>query len=109
MRPTVRGGFIGAALLAVILGYGLMKALPLLTGPVIHITTLTSDETGLTILSGTAIHTKTLTLNGGTLLIDENGAFSKSLTLPRGDVILSLTATDRFGREQTTRRDVIIP
>jgi len=108
MRPTRQGWAVGI-LLALILGYGLMKAWPLLLGPVIHIDTLTTADTGLTILSGTAIHTKTLTLNGGTLLIDENGAFSKSLTLPRGDVILSLTATDRFGRERTTRRDVIIP
>ncbi|MEO6536312.1 MAG: hypothetical protein ABIT47_01355 [Candidatus Paceibacterota bacterium] len=109
MHPIRQGAIVGAILLAVIVGYGLIKALPLLTGPVIHIDTLTAADTGLTILSGTAIHTKTLTLNGGTLLIDEHGAFSKSLTLPRGDVILTLTATDRFGREQTIRRDVIIP
>ncbi|MDB5190113.1 MAG: hypothetical protein JWN49_439 [Parcubacteria group bacterium] len=104
-----QGSIIGGILLALIIGYGLVKAGPLLRGPVIRIDSITTADTGLTILSGTAIHTKTLTLNGGTLLIDENDAFSKSLTLPRGDVILSLTATDRFGREQTTRRDVIIP
>ncbi len=107
--PYLRQQWVIGILLTLIILYGLIKAWPLLSGPVIRIDTLTTTDIGLTVLSGMAIHTQTLTLNGGTLLIDENGAFSKSLTLPRGDVILSLTATDRFGRETTTRRDVIIP
>ncbi|MES2225395.1 MAG: hypothetical protein V4480_01120 [Patescibacteria group bacterium] len=94
-------------LLAIIAIYGLFKAIPLISGPQIRLTTTTAPDTGLTVLSGTAIHTETLTLDGGTLLIDPDGAFSESLTLPRGGAILTLTATDRFGRSRTLERTVI--
>ena len=96
-------------LLALVAVYGVFKAVPLLSGPQIHISKLGTDENGLTVLSGTASHTQTLALDGGTLLIDSQGAFSESLTLPRGSAILTLTATDRFGRSRTTRRAVVTP
>jgi len=101
-------GAIGILLLLVA-GYGVLKAVPLISGPRIDIATLSTDASGLTTLSGTAVHTETLSLDGGTLLIDGNGTFSKTLTLPRGSAILTLTATDRFGRHRTTERTVVVP
>lgn len=92
--------------------YGLVKGFPILSGPDIVIdtpapyATLQSHEL---VLTGTAVRTDTLLLNDAVLLIDENGRFSTSLTLPSGGAILSLTARDRFGRSITERLSVFVP
>jgi hypothetical protein len=103
-----------ALLLLFVALYGLVKAYPLISGPRIqYVTTIQSADpaTGptFTTISGTAIHTETLTMDGVTLLINKEGSFSKTLTLPRGNGILTLTATDRFGRSQSSQESLIIP
>lgn len=101
--------------LAAVAIYGAFKALPLLSGPSITLAPFTSTtgvenpSPGFITISGIATHTETLTMNGSILLIDKAGAFSKSLTLPPGGAILSLTATDRFGRSRTTTETVYVP
>lgn len=105
----VRSWHVAAALLIAIIAYGGVKAWPLVSGPRIELDPLVTDNRGLTVLSGQAIHTETLTLNGGTLLIDDEGGFERRLTLPRGGGILTLTATDRFGRSRTVERSVVTP
>jgi hypothetical protein len=97
-------------LLILVAGYGLIKAWPLLSGPSIHFhKDVPGAVPGVVTISGRAPHTETLTLNGGILLIDEDGNFEKTLTLPQGGAILSLTATDRFGRSSYSRRAVWSP
>lgn len=101
-----------ASILALLLLYGAFEAWPLLSGPALSITSPKDFETvtdGRLTLSGTAKHTETLLFAGGTLLIDEEGNFETVLTLPSGGVILSLTATDRFGRSRTEQRTVFVP
>ncbi len=100
---------ISLILLLLVLGYGAIKAAPLLQGPRISVSELSTDPEGLTSISGTAVHTETLTLDGGTLLIDREGRFQTKLMLPRGGAILTMTATDRFGRSRTLRETVITP
>jgi hypothetical protein len=100
---------ISAVLLLLVISYGLVKAVPLIRGPHIVISELSTNEHGLTVLSGTAVHTEKLSLDGGTLLIDGDGRFSTTLMLPRGGAILKLTATDRFGRSTSLERDVVTP
>jgi hypothetical protein len=100
---------ISLILLLVVAGYGFAKALPLIRGPIISVTDLSTNSDGLTVLSGTAVHTETLAMNGGTLLIDSDGHFRSELMFPRGGVILTLTATDRFGRSRTLRKTVVTP
>lgn len=92
--------------------YGLVKALPLLEGPTIMLVSPVDGQTfgdGEVSIRGVARYTDTLTLDGGPLLIDESGNFSTSLLLPHGNAILSLTATDRFGRSRTERRTILVP
>jgi hypothetical protein len=103
-------------MLAVALLYGLFKAEPLIAGPNINLTIVpqglpgnTSSGPAFTTLSGIATHTESLRLNGATLLIDKEGNFQKTLTLPHGNVILSLTATDRFGRTRSVERTLLSP
>ncbi|MEK7510875.1 MAG: hypothetical protein AAB582_01390 [Patescibacteria group bacterium] len=102
---------IGIAL-ALLVAYGLFRAYPLLSGPALTIDSpapYTTIEGGSVTISGTARRTETLMLNSAVLLIDENGHFSTTLTLPPGDAILSLTARDRFGRSVHDMRTVHVP
>jgi hypothetical protein len=96
--------------LILLAGYGFLKAWPLLSGPEISLTTVSIEPAdGFITLSGTTKHTETLTFDGGTLLIDEAGNFSKTLTLPRGGTELTFVATDRFGRSHSLQKDLVIP
>ena len=98
-----------AIILLLVAGYGVTKAWPLLTGPSVRLDPEVIDETGTLTLSGRALRTETLLFNGAILLIDEQGHFSRELTLPSGGAILSLTATDRFGRTDHETRTVLVP
>lgn len=92
--------------------YGGYKAVPLLRGPNIVLTSPTENQvisSSTLVISGVASRTENLTLNGTLLPIDAEGHFSKTLTVPSGGAILSLTATDRFGKSVHVRRSVFIP
>lgn len=104
-------GFIALTLLLLV-GYGFLEARHLISGPSLHLTipsNYTTFEGGFVTVSGTADNTENLSLNGGPLPIDEEGVFEKIIVLPRGGGILSLTATDRFGRSVTERRTIFVP
>lgn len=99
-------------ILAILVGYGAIKAVPLLSGPSLSIATpsnYTTSVDGFITVSGVANNTETLLFNGGTLLIDPEGRFEKTLLLPSGGAILEFTATDRFGRTVSERRTVYTP
>lgn len=109
MSPSLSPRLISATLLSIVLIYGLFKAIPLIRGPYIVVSDLSTNAEGLTTLTGTSVHTDTLSFDGGVLLIDSEGHFSTSLMFPRGGAILTLTATDRFGRSRTLERTVVTP
>lgn len=101
-----------AIVLSILVVYGFIKALPLILGPDIRIDAPEDQMVatdGFMTISGTATHTKELTLNGAPFLIDENGRFSTTLLLPKGGAILTLSATDRFGRRTSIERSVYVP
>lgn len=101
-----------ATVLVLLIGYGFIEARHLLKGPSLSIdipSNYTTFSDGFITLSGTTKNTETLVVNGGLLPIDERGRFEKTLLLPKGGSILSLTATDRFGRVSTERRTIFIP
>lgn len=102
---------VAALVLLILVGYAGIAAWPILSGPSLAIATPGDFETladGHAVIEGKANHTETLWLNGAPLLMDESGSFKTVLTLPSGGAILSLTATDRFGREITERRSVFV-
>jgi Glucodextranase, domain B len=99
------------ALLLVVL-YGSYKAIPLLKGPSILLTSPTANQSvsqNTVLISGVTTHTENLMLNGSLLPIDAKGRFEKTLTIASGGAILSLTATDRFGKSVSISRSVFIP
>ncbi len=101
-----------AIILALILLYGIHEALPLIEGPKINLTSPKNGEsfyTGLITISGTAVHTQAVRLDGAPLLTDEYGNFKTTLTLPHGGAILTISATDRFGRTVSEERTVFVP
>lgn len=98
--------------LVILAGYGLLKALPLLSGPSIALSSPEDGESfpdGTVKVAGTAEHTQKLMLDGAPLLIDQDGHFSTTLVLPHGGAILTLTATDRFGTSASLRRAIFVP
>jgi len=101
-----------AVVLVLLVGYGAWKAYPLLAGPRIVLSSPADGQSvadGFVLVQGVATHSESLSLNGAPLLIDESGHFSTSLVLAHGSAILSLTATDRFGKSVTVRRSVFVP
>ena len=101
-----------AITLIVLTGYGFVEAWPLLIGPGLTLASphnATSYPGGLVTVSGKASRVALLTLDGTQLLRDENGSFSTTLTFPRGTSILTLVATDRFGRHVATTRSIFVP
>lgn len=99
-------------ILVLLVGYGAVKALPLLSGPSLEVISpapYASQPDGYLPIRGVAKHTETLIINGGQVLIDQEGRFEKLLLLAPGSAIITLTATDRFGRSITERRSVFIP
>jgi hypothetical protein len=103
------GTLIALILLA---SYGVMKGFPLLMGPHITLSSPTDGqhfEDGFVRVEGVASHAENLSLNGTPLLIDANGRFSTTLVLPHGSAILSLTASDRFGKTTSLARTISVP
>lgn len=101
-----------ALVLIILIGYGGIKAWPLLSGPSLSIVSPIHNSSypgGIVNIRGVAVRAAALTLNGAPLLHDQNGDFSSTLTFPLGGSILTFVATDRFGRTVTATRSVFIP
>ncbi len=101
-----------ALVLLVLLGYGALEARPLLLGPTLSVegpTDYATVEGGVVVVSGTVSRASSFTLNGAPLLADQDGAFKAELAVARGTSILTLVATDRFGRSITKSRTVFVP
>ena len=101
-----------AIALIILLGYGFIEARPLLAGPELTLLTPASGTTssdGFFTIAGNAKRSVALTLDGAPLLVDEQGDFSKIIVLPRGGAILTVVATDRFGRTITKQESVYVP
>ncbi len=101
-----------AVVLCILVGYGLTEAWPLLAGPGLSVESPQNDASfpgGIVSVQGHASRIALLTLDGASVLHDEQGAFSTTLTFPRGGSILTFVATDRFGRRITATRSIFVP
>lgn len=101
-----------ALVLVLFIGYGFLKAVPLVLGPSLSISSPINGATyqsGVVEVEGTTSRVVALTLNGAPLLKDQTGRFSSTLTFPSGGSVLTFIATDRFGRQVRTTRSIFIP
>lgn len=99
------------ALIAII-GYGFIKAWPLITGPSLSIISPVENyesESGIINVQGVVKRAAFIRLNGAPILHDQNGVFSSTLTFPQGGSILTFTVTDRFGRTVSETRTIFVP
>ena len=100
------------AILFIFVGYGLVKAWPLIEGPSLSIASPqngTAIQGGIVTVSGKALRAVQLTLDGAPILHEADGSFSTTLTFPHGGSLLTLVATDRFGKRVTATRAVFVP
>lgn len=98
--------------LAALLAYGLFEARPLLVGPVVALASPEDGASypgGIVTIEGRASRVAALTLDGAPLLPDQSGHFAATLAFPRGGSILTLVASDRFGRTVTKERLIYVP
>lgn len=102
---------IGAILIVGAL-YGLIEAWPLLAGPSLSIESPVDNaafDDGIVLVAGVAARAASVTVNRQPVLHEASGAFSTTLTFPRGSSILTFVATDRFGRSVSDTRTVYVP
>jgi len=97
--------------LVVILLYGLFQARNLILGPVIVVKTplngTTTTEKVLKI-EGNARNIAFIRLNGRQIFVDDLGAFREELILSSGYNIITLNATDKFGRSTKKVLEIIL-
>lgn len=105
--------YLTVVVLIVLGAYGTFEAWPLIAGPSLSITSLSSSapssSANIIEIAGRAKRTAALTLNGSPLLHDQDGYFSSTLTFPHGGSILTFVATDRFGKTATSTRMIFVP
>lgn len=104
--------YLIAAVLILLVSYGLVEAWPLVVGPSLSIISPINNApypNGIVRIEGRAARAAALSLNGAPLLHDQEGNFSSMLTFPRGGSILTFVATDRFGRTAMATRSIFVP
>jgi hypothetical protein len=104
--------YLIVAVLVALVGYGSVKALPLIAGPSIVINSPSGNAPfpgGIVAIRGRAPRAARLSLDGAPVLRDQNDNFSSMLTFPRGGSILTFTATDHFGRTVSATRSIFVP
>jgi len=104
--------YLTLVILIMLAGYGCMKAWPLVMGPSLSIDSPANNAPfpgGIVTIRGNAARTAQLTLDGATILHEEDGDFSSILSFPRGGSILTFVATDRFGRKVAATRAIFVP
>jgi hypothetical protein len=101
MTPRPLSVLLLSMLAVAILGYGLFEARRIIEGPVVTIYTpqngSATSTTGV-VIAGKAENISFLTINDKPSFTDQQGNFSETLSIPPGFTVLTVAATDRFGR-----------
>ncbi len=85
-----------------IAGYSLFQARNVIQGPVVEIHSPengTSLSESLISIEGIAKNISHISLNGRPIFIDERGRFAETLLLSYGYNIMTVKASDKFGKE----------
>ena len=101
-----------AGALVALVAYGIIEARALLSGPSLVVDAPADGAEyldGLVTIQGAMRYGVSLILDGATLLPNQDGRFETVLAFPSGSSILTLVATDRFGRNMTKTRTIYVP
>lgn len=93
------------------LGFVGMKMYPLIHGPKVILSTLSdgiSLQEPMIRVSGKALYTKNLIVNGENLPLAPDGTFDEKLVLNPGYNIITIAATDRFGKQRNETYSAIL-
>lgn len=104
--------YLTLLVLILVVLYGIVEAWPLIAGPSLTIDSPADNATiedGIVVVSGKVTNAAVFTLNGATMLYDQEGRFSSTLTFPSGGSILTFVESDRFGRTITATRTIFVP
>ncbi|MDB5239197.1 MAG: hypothetical protein JWO00_532 [Candidatus Parcubacteria bacterium] len=105
----MRTGILVLAI-AIIAGYASWRSLAYAKGPSIEISTppsgtVTSSST--IEIAGKALRINSLAINGNPLSVDETGGFKDTLAIFPGVNIVTLSATDQFGRSTEVQIQIV--
>lgn len=90
-----------ALVIILVAGYGLFEARKVLEGPEIAIDSPTdgsATSSALVVVQGTAQNIAFLTINDAPAYTDPSGKFVYTIAPPAGYTVVTVAATDRFGR-----------
>lgn len=96
--------------LIMVLGYGAYEVWNYATGPQIIVTNPqngTAVSESLITIEGLAKNIKEITLNDRAIVVDEAGNFNEKILLSYGYNVLSLRASDRFGKQTEERLQIV--
>jgi hypothetical protein len=106
MTPRPLSVLLLSLLVLVIAGYGIFEARRIIEGPVVTINTpldgSATSSSGV-IISGNAQNISFLTINDRPSFTDQKGNFTETLSIPPGFTVLTVAATDRFGRRTSKK------
>jgi capsule polysaccharide export protein KpsE/RkpR len=96
--------------LVIVIGYTIFASHNFILGPRIILeepqngSTLTNSSV---VIKGVAQRSQDITLNGRSILIDDQGNFKETTLLAEGYNAITLSATDKFGRKKEYRLELI--
>lgn len=108
---SLTGRFLLGAFLIAVLSYGLFEARRYLAGPELVIETPAQGALlhgGAVEVRGIARNISFISLNDRQIYVDETGAFSETITPPPGYTVVTVAVRDRFNRERTEMRSLIV-
>jgi hypothetical protein len=101
---------IGGIIAALIIAYAVWRSLDYVRGPVIDVWS-PIDGSGIAsstvTITGQALRVNNLGLNGDAISVDEKGDFSQTIVIFPGMNIITLTASDQFGRSTKKELDLV--
>jgi len=88
-------------LFVIIVGYGIWRSRDLLFGIRISVSGISdgmASQDSILTFSGMAKHATAITIDGGTVPLSDSGAWQDTLALSPGYNVVTITASDKFGR-----------
>jgi formylmethanofuran dehydrogenase subunit C len=108
-RRTVQIAFAGI-IITLLVGYGLFQARDLLAGPQITVNSPTDGallRSPLVQVTGNAENITSIELNDRNITVNQKGRFKEPVVLAQGYNVVTIEATDRFGRTVNKKMEFI--